>query len=180
MPVFSKNKTTEIIYKSKEFEVLEEFDRDSFDGYKIVKEKGTINHIVEYMGGVELAKITCRPTKNPVIFSVRYGHYGEERYNSNTVSRKFHVVDGKLEGESRQYSVLGLPLSVKYFHQGHDVTIEIMDFIGFNGTVDDFNFYVLAEDEAFNIMMKYGSRFKFLYEYNLDSKLFDNILQNCL
>lgn len=180
MPVFSKNKTTEIIYKSKEFEVLEEFDRDSFNGYKIIKEKGTINHIIEYMGGVELARITCRPTKTPVIFSVSYGHYGEERYNSNTVSRKFHVVNGKLEGETRQYTALGLPLAVKYYHQGVDVTHDIMEFIGFRGSRDEFNSYIFAEDEAFNIMMKYGSKFKFLYEYNLDSKLFDEILLNCL
>ncbi|WPK18346.1 hypothetical protein [Salmonella phage SD-1_S14] len=29
-------------------------------------------------------------------------------------------------------------------------------------------------------MMRYGSHFKFLYEYNIDSSTFDKIVHNCL
>lgn len=167
-----------ITYKNTEYKEVQ-YNPQKFTGYKIIKERNKISYINEYYNGEEVSKISFRPTQTPVIFSVRYGNYHEERYANNEVCTRYYSINDKVSGEYKKYDAFGKITTVQYYNNGVNCTEEIKNFIGFNGTDEEFNNYTFSEDEEFNIMIKYGSNFKFLKEFGIDSSHFDNIVQNC-
>lgn len=169
-----------ITYKNIEYKDENPIDLDAFNGYKIVKERNTLSVIKTYSGGEEIGCISFRPTVTPVIFSVQYGNYREERYSSNKVAAKYMVHDEALYGQYMKYNTQGELQETRYYSNNVDVTTEIMEFINYKGTREDFNTYKFLEDEEFNLMMRYGSHFKFIHENGTDSSTFDSIVKNCL
>lgn len=173
-----KKKYMSITYKDTNYKEAQ-FSQQNFTGFKIIKERDKISYINEYYNGEEVSSISFRPTQTPVIFSVRYGNYHEERYTNNKVSSKYYAIQDRVSGEYRKYDSYGNISEVKYFNNGINCTDEIKSFIGFNGTDEEFMNYEFSEDETFNVMMRYGSNFKFLHEFGIDSNHFDTIVQNC-
>lgn len=160
---------------------FESVDINSFTGYEIKKEFKKVSYITEYLDGDVLGTISFRPTMIPVIFSVKYGNYREERYNHGGVSSRYVVnKDSKLCGEYNRYASTGELTEVRYFNDSKEVTTDIMNFVNFSGSNEEFNEYEFGEDEHFNIYMQYGAYFKFLDEYSYNPKRFDDIVQYCL
>ena len=180
MSFIRKAKT--ITYKTLNFDDLDNQsqDEDIFTGYVVIKEKGCISYIKELQNGIELTSIKLFPTKKPTILKASYGNYYEERYSNNSISAKAYIINGELEGEYRKYDPAGKCLWAKYCRTGKDVTTEIIDLLGLSCTPSDIHMYKFSPEEEFNLMMCYGSHFKFLYEYNIDSSTFDDIVLNCL
>lgn len=166
-----------ITYKNTEYKETQY--SESFTGFKITKERNKISYINEFYNGLEVSKISFRPTQTPVIFSVQYGNYKEERYANNEILAKYYTVKDKVSGEYRKYDAYGNVKDVQYFNNGVNCTEEIKSFIGFTGTDEEFKYYKFSEDEVFNLMMLYGSNFKFLHEFGIDSNHFDTIVKNC-
>lgn len=153
----------------------------SYTGFAIRKEFNKVHSITEYVSGNPIGVITFRPTQIPVVFSVQYGNYNEERYNHGGISSIYITnQDCRLYGEYRKYLSNGSLDVVKYFNNNHEVTAEIMDFVQFKGSEKEFNEYKFAEDEYFNLCLRYGSYFKFTSEYNYSPKYFDEIVLYCL
>lgn len=177
----SRKSSVSIVYKSSNFsDCNEPQNYESFSGFQIIRERGKLSYIREVQDGLEITSIKFRPTQIPTILKAQYGNYYEERYNANTISAKCHLVNGEKEGECRKYSPDGICTGVKYYSSGVDVTTEIIDFLNLKCTEQNIHEYTFTEEEEFNLMMKYGSHFKFFYEYNVDSSTFDNIVLNCL
>ena len=177
----SRKSSVSIVYKSSNFsDCNEPQDFESFSGFQIIRERGKLSYIRELQDGIEITSIKFRPTQIPTILKAQYGNYFEERYNGNTISSKCHLINGDLEGEYRKYSPDGTCIGVKFFCSGVDVTQEIIDFLKLNCTVLTIHEYKFTEEEEFVLMVRYGSHFKFYYEYNIDSSTFDNIVLNCL
>ncbi|EON7861475.1 hypothetical protein ACRYKS_26625 [Escherichia coli] len=175
-------KSKSVTYKTLEFvdSDNQNQDQENFTGFVVIKEKGCISYIKELQCGFELTSIKLFPTKKPTILKARYGNYYEERYSNNLISAKAHIVNGELEGEYRKFNPQGKCVWVKYFNSGNDVTSEIIEFLGLTCTLETLHDYKFNTEEEFNLMMRYGSHFKFLYEYNIDSSTFDDIVLNCL
>lgn len=155
---------------------------ESFTGFEIKKEYGKFSSIVEYSNGDMKGTITFRPTKIPVIFSVKYGNYREERYSHGGVSAVYSVNnENKLTGEYRRYNSDGSLKEVRFYNSGEEVTQDIMLFLNFNGTEKEFTtIHNLGEDERFNIWMQYGGFFKFIHEYSYNSIQFNKNVEYCL
>ena len=180
MPLLKKS-TKSVTYKTLEFkDCIEKNQEDNFSGFVMIKEKGCISYIKEMQSGVELTSIKLLPTRTPIIHKAQYGNYIEERYSNSVISSKYHIVNGEIEGEYRKFNPEGRCVWVKYFSAGVNVSSEIIDFLGLDCTEDTLHQHIFNTEEEFNLMMRYGSHFKFLYEYNIDSSVFDNILANCL
>lgn len=174
----------EVRYKQKDGTFLESFNKqvpDHFTGYKIIKDYNKISSISEYNKGQEIGIIGFRPTRNPVIFSVKYGGYNDTRYNNGSVCSTCHWdYNGKLNGEYRKLTIQGDIHTIKYFHNSIDVTEDIKTYIGFNDNIDSFKNYKFTEEEIFSLYMMYGSLFKFYNEYRINSSFFDDIVKFCL
>lgn len=155
-------------------------NEDNFTGFVVIKEKGCISYIKELQNGIEVTSVKLLPTQKPTISKAQYGNYFEERYSNNLISVKAHIIKGELEGEYRKFNPQGKCVWVKYFNSGNDVTSEIIEFLGLTCTPETLHDYKFNAEEEFNLMMRYGTHFKFLYEYNIDSGVFDRIVQNCL
>lgn len=180
MAFIRKEKT--VTYKTLNFDdcINQSQDEDIFTGYVVIKEKGCISYIKELQNGIEVTSVKLLPTQKPTISKAQYGNYFEERYSNNSISVKAHIIKGELEGEYRKYNPQGKCVWVKYFNSGYDVTSEIIEFLGLKCTPETIHDYKFNTEEEFNLMMRYGSHFKFLYEYNIDSSTFDDIVLNCL
>lgn len=179
MSFIRKNKS--IVYKSLDFvDCEDQTEKENFTGFVVIKEKGCISYIKELQNDIEITSIKLLPTQKPTILKASYGNYYEERYSNNLISAKAHLVKGELEGEYRKYNPSGTCVWIKYYRAGTDVTTEIIEFLGLKCTPEDIHNYHFSTEEEFNLMMRYGSHFKFLYEYNVDSSTFDSIVQNCL
>lgn len=152
-----------------------------FTGYEIKKEHEKLSYITEYLNGEVLGTISFRPTKIPVIFSINYGQYREERYNHGGV-RVIYLTnqDARLFGEYRRFSSTGELIEVRYYMDSTEVTTDIMNFVNFGGSNEEFNDYQFGEDEHFNICMKYGAYFKFINEYDYNPQRFNDIVAYCL
>lgn len=169
-----------IVYKCKQSGVVKDsVDMNEFIGYRIQIDYDKISKVSEFKQNDELARIIYRPTKTPLIQKVEYNGHVEERYNNNSVSSKYYMFDNKLYGEYLKYDIHGNLQSRKYFYEGKDITEEIMSFIGYKESLTAFMFYSFREDEAFNIMIKYGNHFRFCYESDRDSSEFDDITMYC-
>lgn len=168
-------------YKDLTGKSLDEVHLASFTGYEIKREYSKPSFITEYLDGEVLGTISFRPTKLPVIFSVKYGNYREERYNHGGISSRYVVnKDGKLSGEYTRYTSAGVLTEVRYFNDSKEVTADIKSFVNFSGSNEEFMQYEFGEDEHFNIYMQYGAYFKFLDEYDYVPKRFDDIVACCL
>jgi len=169
-----------IVYKCKQSGIVKDsVDMNEFSGYRIQIDHDKISKISEFFKNNELARIIYRPTKTPLIQKVEYNGHVEERYNNNKVSSKYYMFDKKLYGEYLRYDIHGNLQSRKYFYEDKDITEEIMSFIGYKDSLIAFMFYSFREDEAFNIMIRYGNHFRFSYESNRDSSEFDEITKYC-
>lgn len=167
---------SEYVYKTKDGNVISEKEIN-FTGYEIKFYKKTVNSITEYSNGIFIGKINFRPTKNPIIYSVQYPPYEEYRYNNNQISKKQHYKNDMLNGECRTYHSNGKLYNINYYNNGKDITNEIIDLLKIKDNITN---YILSKEEKFNIMVNYGSNFKFFEEYNIDSNYFDNIMKICL
>ncbi|AZU98033.1 hypothetical protein SEPL_334 [Salmonella phage SE_PL] len=173
----------EVTYKQKDGTLIKNSNElpQYFTGYKISKDYNKLSSITEFDKGTEIGRISFRPTQQPVIFSVKYGGYSEERYNNGNVNSVYYTDhNARIYGEYRKYTINGELKTVKYFSDSSDVTEDIKSFIGFTGDNDSFKTYKFAEDEVFNLYMMYGSKFKFHDEYRIDSSKFDDIMRFCL
>lgn len=174
----------EVTYKQKDGTVFKPNDNevlDCFTGYKITKDFNKLSNIIEFNEGNPVGKISFRPTQQPVIFSVKYGGYSEERYNNGNINTVYYTDHyNRVQGEYRKYEVSGELKTVRYYSNSTDVTEDIKSFIGFKGDSESFNTYKFAEDEVFNIFMLYGSHFKLHDEYRINSVEFDDIMRFCL
>ena len=153
-----------------------------FTGYKITRDYERISNIVEFNQGNKVGFIKFRPTQTPVIFSVSYGDYYEDRYNDGSVNHIYNQDNhtGQLNGEFRKYDTNGEMLMLRYYHESIDITEDIKSFIKFNGTHESFMTYKFAEDEVFNLYMLYGNKFKFYNEFKRDSSYFTDVMKFCL
>lgn len=153
----------------------------NFSGFEVTRDTGKISYIKEYLDGSEIGKISFRPTSEPLIFSVVYQDgYIEQRYNNGGVSCVYNYVGGHLQGEYRRYDIAGDLQARTFYHESTDITPDIMSFIGFSGSNEEFTKYEFSTDELFNISMRYGSFFKFNHELKRSSARFDEIVRNCL
>lgn len=172
---------TYVTFKDNAGNEVEVNEISSFSGFEIKTEYNKVSSITEFNEGEVLGTISFRPTKTPVIFSVKYGNYREERYSHGGVSAIWHSnADNKINGEYRRYSTDGTLHEVRYFTDGKEVTTDIMKFIGYTGSTEEFINYKFGEDEKFNIWLQYGSYFKFINECEYDPNHFNGIVQYCL
>lgn len=168
-------------YKDLTGTISDSVDLNNFTGYEIKKEYSKVSYITEYLDGEVLGTISFRPTMAPVIFSVKYGSYREQRYNHGGISSRYVVnKDEKLSGEYERYGLTGTLDEVRYFNDRIEVTNDIKNFVNFKGPDEEFMTYEFGEDEHFNIYMQYGAYFKFLDEYDYVPKRFDDIVAYCL
>ena len=95
------------------------------------------------------------------------------------MSTVYYTDHSGIQGEYKRYDVNGGVLNTKYYYDNKDITDEIKSFIGFKED-QSFKLYKFAEDELFNLYMRYGNKFKLYNEYKLDSKYFDEVSEFCL
>lgn len=170
-----------IVYKCKTTNsTFSTVNLDEFIGYKIQKESDKLSSIIELDKQVIKGTIKYRPTQIPLINTVQYNGYTEERYNNNMIRTIHYTWNNQIYGEYRKYNPNGDLIDKKYYYASEDITNDIMNFIRFTGDTSDFKYYEFQEDELFNVMIRYGSYFKLFDEYNMDSKQFDSITKYCL
>lgn len=165
-----------VVYKQKNGTVSKALP-EHFTGYAISKYSESINSIVEYSNGNSIGTIKFRPTKKPVIFTVKYAGYNEMRYTNGKILNIWNQDGRRMEGESRCFSVDGQLESIDFYHKGNKVTHDIQTFLSTDKSLIDYKF---GEDDIFNLYMMYGSRFKIYNEYKMDSKYFDEVAEFCL
>ncbi|AFA44719.1 hypothetical protein RaK2_00446 [Klebsiella phage vB_KleM_RaK2] len=174
-----QKKGIDIKYLNKEFQIVHNPD-SSFCGYRIRTEQNTLSNISEYENGTEIGIINFRPTQTPTILGARYKQYFEERYANGNISLHYTFYKSVLIGEYKKYDSDG-NLTLREFYDGNgDCTKEIKEFIGFNGTDEEFMHYEFKEDEEFNILMRYGSHFKLIKEIKFKTEYFNYVYENCL
>lgn len=171
-----QKKGIDIKYYNTDFDLVLNPDT-TFSGYVVRTEKNTLSNIKEYENGKEIGIISFRPTQTPTINVVRYKSYYEERYANGNLSLQFNATRDSLFGEYIKYDQNGDILMRYYYNNNVNCTEEIMDFIGFNGTIEEFKYYTFKEDEEFNILMRYGSHFKLLKEQEKKPQYFDGLFE---
>lgn len=164
------------MYKSIDGQIYNEIP-NNFNGYEIKSENSTTSTIREFKNSEHIGSIVIRPTKIPVIFSVKYQNYREERYNNGVTSCKYYTINNNLNGEYRKYNTSSELTNIKFYYQGNEVTDDIISLLKIK---NDLVGYEFSDEEKFNIMVSYGSNFKFFDEYNVCSTTFDKIMKFCL
>lgn len=148
-----------------------------FSGYVVRTEKNTLSNIKIFDSGNEIGIISFRPTKSPSINVIRYKNLFEERYVNGNISLQYTFYKDTLCGEYIKYDTDGKIL-LREFYSGNGVcTNEIIDFIQFRGTEEEFKYYEFKEDEEFNILLRYGSHFKLLKEMEKESQYFNCVFE---
>lgn len=173
-----QKKNIVVQYLNNDFQI-EQNPSPSFSGYAVRTERSTLSNIKIFENGDEVGLISFRPTKQPSINVIRYKNYFEERYINGLISLQYTYYKDVLCGEYKKFDTDGT-LRMREFYSGQGVcNQEIMDFIQFKGTEEDFMHYEFKEDEEFNILMKYGSRFKLIKELGNISQYFDKVFEKC-
>lgn len=174
----------EVIYKQKDGNFINSTDDKiplHFTGYKVTNDFDRISNIMEYVSGRPIGTIHFRPTKTPVIFSVSYNGYHEDRYNNGRISTIYFTNhECRFYGEYRKFNINGDVQEVRYYQDSNDVTEDVKLFVEYKGDSSEFKNYQFAEDELFNLYMFYGNQFKFYNEYKYEPNYFDEIAKFCL
>lgn len=176
MEIVYKCKETGYVYKPKE---INQLPPKGFNGYRIQYEYGKLSNITEISNNEVLARIVYRPTKTPIIEKVEYNGHKQNRYNNNNVSSVYYESNNSLYGEYKKYDIRGNLIERKYFLDNVDVTTEVMNFVGYNGSYEEFMKYTFREDEQFNLMMKYGFNFRFCHESDIEKLDYTYITEYC-
>lgn len=176
MEIVYKCKETGYVFKTQEINQLPPIN---FSGYRIQYEYGKLSNITEIRDNEVLAKIVYRPTKTPIIEKVEYNGHKQNRYNNNNVSSVYYEVNNALYGEFKKYDVSGNLITRKYYFDNEDITEDVMRFLGYNGSTEEFMYYSFREDEQFNLMMKYGFNFRFCHESDIEKLDYAYITEYC-
>lgn len=176
MEIVYKCKKTGYVFKAQE---LNQLPPANFSGYRIQYDYGKLSNITEIRNNEVLAKIVYRPTKKPIIEKVEYNGHKQNRYNNNKVSSVYFESNNALYGEYKKYDTSGNIIERKYFWNNIDVTNDVMNFLGYDGSYEDFIKYSFREDEQFNLMMKYGLNFRFCHESDIEKLDYEYITEYC-
>lgn len=152
--------------------------QNEFTGYNIKYVYNKPQVITEINKNQILSTISLRPTNSIIIDHINYNGYFEQRYNNNKVLSKVHTLNGLYHGEYLKYSLDGSIIDRKFYFNGDDITYEINKYISSDiHEIVSTNSEEISETKMFNIMLRYGTYFKFIHESTRDSNEFDIILK---
>lgn len=168
--------------------VFDNVDLDTFYGLEVKYCYNRISTIIERTPDVVLTKISFRPTVVPVIQTITCNDgYVQERYNNNVISREYRLDNsGDLQGEAFVYHTNGQKATRIFSHNGIDVNPKVQELIGYEPLSyrgvyhDDWVTYNIPEDAMFNLMVRYGTEFKFYDEYKRENNTYSEMIDYCI